>query len=106
MQKYKQIKVNLLPDDYQIIKEHSKEKEISMAEYIRKSLNISIQNPPNRNININHKKVIYHLLKIGININQIAKALNIKDTTQLDKKLYEDIHLCKIYLHNLSTSLH
>ena len=108
---YKQIKVNLTQADYEKIKQLSIENEISMAHYVRESLNANMPNPRKRNINIEHKKVIYHLLKVGNNLNQIAKALNTisnlenHDNSSLDKKVYEDIHLCKIYLHNLSMRL-
>lgn len=119
MQKYKQIKVNLLEDDYKLLVKKAIDSEVSMAEYIRRSLKVYIPNTRKRNININHKKVNYYLLKIGNNINQIAKSLNTILNTptdnktsssnltvlSLNKNIYEDIKLCKIYLHNLSIKL-
>ena len=110
----KQIKINVSIEDYEKIKHNAIEDEVSMAEYIRQQLNIEFTAKRQRNLNIEHKQIIFHLLKIGTNINQIAKALNQlialdrqtnESSSDIDRKLYEDIHLIKMYLYQLSTIL-
>jgi transcription initiation factor TFIIIB Brf1 subunit/transcription initiation factor TFIIB len=110
----KQIKVTLSLEDYEKLKRLAIDKEISMAEYVRKQLNINFSSKRQRNLNIEHKQLIFHLIKIGANINQIAKAFNIcvtaykkqtANSNKINKIFYSDLHAIKMYLYKLSEVL-
>lgn len=91
MSKYKQVKVNLTPEHHQQLLELADDKNMTLAQYVRSELNIDLKNKPRvrkkrSDINIYNKadpKLIYHLAKIGSNINQIAKKLNKGNTLHL-----------------------
>jgi hypothetical protein len=79
-QKYKQIKVNFTPIVYEKLSQIADEKGITKAKLIRDFLGAKIadeREPKRKRI---HKtadpKLLYHLSKIGGNLNQIAKHLN------------------------------
>lgn len=82
--KYKQIKINLTPEHHQKLTDIAIEKNMTLAEYIRTELNIDLKVKPKVRkkrsdsviFNKADPKLIYHLAKIGSNINQIARKLN------------------------------
>lgn len=84
MSKYKQVKINLTPEHHQKLTDIAINKNMTLAEYIRTELNIDLKVKPKvrkkrRDSVIFNKadpKLIYHLAKIGSNINQIARKLN------------------------------
>lgn len=84
MSKYKQVKINLTPEHHEQLTDIAIEKDMTLAEYIRSELNIDLKVKPKvrkkrRDSVIFNKadpKLIYHLAKIGSNINQIARQLN------------------------------
>ena len=80
--KYKQVKINMKLDDYDRLFLLSKEKNLTMAEYIRNILNIEFKNAPAPKMEKVYKKtdpfLMYEIKKIGVNLNQIAKHTNIK----------------------------
>ncbi|RXJ68663.1 hypothetical protein CRV08_07530 [Halarcobacter ebronensis] len=84
MSKYKQVKVNLTSEHHQQLLDVALKKDMTLAQYIRDSLNINLKEKPRvrkkRTDSAIYNKadplLIYHLSMIGSNINQIAKHLN------------------------------
>ena len=78
--KYKQIKVNLDENLYKKISVYAEMKEVSLAEVFRQSVGAKIQDIRKPKIKRVHKvtdpKLLYHLNKIGNNLNQISQHLN------------------------------
>jgi len=82
--KYKQVKVNLTPEHHQKLTDIAIENNMTVAEYIRKKLDIDLKEKPRVRkkrtdsvvFNKADPQLIYHLSRIGKNINQIAKHLN------------------------------
>ena len=88
MNLYKQIKINVTHEHHHELSITANKLDMSIAQYIREELNIDIKNPPKRHFKIYKEKItklqvddslIYHLSKIGTNINQIARGINSKD---------------------------
>lgn len=81
MAKYKQVKVNLLPDDYEKMNVLAKKYDTTIASLFRELADMQIENAPIRKGGIKTQsadpKLIYHLAKIGNNINQIATRCNV-----------------------------
>ena len=78
----KQIKVFFPVTDFENLKQISKSQNVTMSEFIRKSVNSKIENAPTPKLKKVYKtadpKLLYEINKIGINLNQIAKNLNSK----------------------------
>ena len=78
--KYKQVKVNLDEEVHQKLKEFCDARNITMAEYFRNQINTKIDDAREPQQKRVHKttdpKLLYHLSKIGGNLNQIATHLN------------------------------
>jgi hypothetical protein len=83
-EKMKQIKVFFTVHDFEILKQTSKDQNLTMSEFIRKSVNSKIENAPapktKKVYKVADPKLLYELNKIGVNLNQIAKNLNEKKT--------------------------
>ena len=103
-EKMKQIKVFFLPTDLEKLKQKSAEQNLTMSEYIRKSVNAKIENAPSpkqkKVYRSTDPKLLFELNKIGVNLNQIAKQFNakkddisnitiLKELVGLEKKLNE-----------------
>lgn len=80
MKKYKQVKVNLEIAIHSKLQEFCETQNITMAQYFRSKINTQIEDirePKQKRI---HKKtdprLLFHLNKIGNNLNQIAKHAN------------------------------
>ena len=77
---YRQIKINLTPEDFQRVEEAAAAAGISKAEWIRRRINAKIENAPSRNApqkcNRTDPKTLRLLKNIGNNINQIAAFVN------------------------------
>ncbi len=101
--KYRQVKVNLLTDDYEQIEKYAKKQGLTVAAFLRISAGIDMEE--NRRLPKGYKKenvsvcrfsLLYHLSKIGTNINKIAKRCNIDKSVDrhtlfaLDK-IYKEI---------------
>lgn len=82
MANYKQVRINLKPEDFEIIEKESQLLGISKSEWIRQKINLKIDEPRQPQIKKETKsvdpKVLYELKKIGNNINQITKYSNIQ----------------------------
>ncbi len=96
-EKMKQIKVFFPVDDYEILKQTSKSQEITMSEFIRKSVNSKVKNPPSPKLEkkvyrTTDPKLLYELNKIGTNLNQIAREVNKKKDDYPSKRIYEEIY--------------
>ena len=78
--KYKQVKVNLDEEVHHKLKEFCDARNITMAEYFRNQINTKIDDARDPQQKRVHKttdpKLLYHLNKIGNNLNQIARHLN------------------------------
>jgi len=100
----KQIKVFFPVSDYETLKQTSKNHNLTMSEFIRKSVNSKIENAPapktKKVYKVTDPKLLFELNKIGNNLNQIAKQLNskkddvsnvaiLKELVVLEKKLNE-----------------
>ena len=81
--KYREIRVNFLPEDCEQIEKRAKKEGLSINAFVRKSLGVDMEE--NRRLPRGAKKktvsdlsfsLLYHLSKIGTNINQIAKHCN------------------------------
>ena len=82
--KYKQVKINLTPEHHQELEKEALENNQTIAQFIRDKLDINLKEKPRtRKMRSDKKEVIkadpqllYHLSKIGNNLNQISKHLN------------------------------
>ncbi len=82
--KYKQVKINLTPEHHQELEKEALENNQTIAQFIRDKLSIDLKTKPRIRKMRSDKKVVvkadpqllYHLSKIGSNINQISKHLN------------------------------
>ena len=82
--KYKQVKVNLTPEHHQELEKEALANNQTIAQFIRDKLDINLKEKPRtRKMRSDKKEVIkadpqllYHLSKIGNNLNQISKHLN------------------------------
>jgi hypothetical protein len=84
-EKYKQVKINLYPEQHDFLNSIAKEKNLTIAQLIREKLDLKLDEKDTRKRytetqKIKYKKadprLLYELNKIGNNLNQIAKKLN------------------------------
>ena len=79
---YKQVKINLNPDDYIYMKELADRYDTTIASLFRELAQLNqIENAKSRRGSVKHTNnvdpnLLYHLAKIGNNINQIARHCN------------------------------
>ena len=85
---YKQVKINLTPEHYQELQDEALSNDKSIAQLIRDKLGIDLKDTPkalqrSRKVRSDKKEILkadpqllYHLSKIGTNLNQISKQLN------------------------------
>lgn len=85
---YKQVKINLTPEHYSELQEEALNNGMSIAQLVRHKLGIDLKDTPkalqrSRKVRSDKKPVVkadpqllYHLAKIGNNLNQITKHLN------------------------------
>ena len=85
---YKQVKINLTPSHYSELDTEALNNNKSIAQLIRDKLGIDLKTTPkalqrSRKVRSDKKPVVkadpqllYHLAKIGTNLNQISKHLN------------------------------
>lgn len=75
MSKFKQIKINLLPEDYEGIKRKAYDNDMTIAALVRLATN-SAKLPEKKHVTGEYKELIFQINKIGVNINQMTKVLN------------------------------
>lgn len=80
MTKYKQIKINLTPDQYEQVKIDAKDNNMLLSSYIKKKSNLENKLDKKNKID---PMLLYQINKIGNNINQIAKICNIEKTIDI-----------------------
>ena len=85
---YKQVKINLTHEHYQELQDEALSNDKSIAQLIRDKLGIDLKDTPkalqrSRKVRSDKKEILkadpqllYHLSKIGTNLNQISKHLN------------------------------
>ena len=85
---YKQVKINLTPSHYSELETEALNNNKSIAQLIRDKLGIDLKSTPrsfqrSRKVRSDKKEILkadpqllYHLSKIGTNLNQISKHLN------------------------------
>ena len=85
---YKQVKINLTQEHYQELQEEALGNGMSIAQLVRHKLGIDLKDTPrsfqrSRKVRSDKQPVVkadpqllYHLAKIGTNLNQISKHLN------------------------------
>lgn len=85
---YKQVKVNLTEEHYEQLQNEALNNDTSIAQLIRDKLGIDLKETPksfqrSRKVRSDKKEIVkadpqllYHLSKIGTNLNQISKHLN------------------------------
>lgn len=85
---YKQVKINLTHEHYQELQDEALSNDKSIAQLIRDKLGIDLKDTPrslqrSRKVRSDKREVtradpqlLYHLSKIGANLNQISKHLN------------------------------
>ena len=85
---YKQVKINLTPSHYSELETEALNNNKSIAQLIRDKLGIDLKDTPKalqrpRKVRSDKKEILkadpqllYHLSKIGTNLNQISKHLN------------------------------
>lgn len=92
MSNYKQIKTNLAPLDYDKVAALAKTQGLSMSAYIRKMLNAKNDldtKKENKAFTPCDPLLLYELNKLGNNLNQLVKQVNIKQ--RLDYIAFETI---------------
>ena len=108
-EKYRQVKVNFYPEQHKILNEKAKEKNQTIAQYIRQNLNLNIdekevkkryKNKEEKAMTKKDEMLIYEINKIGNNLNQIAYQINskkddinsidiLKSLVEIEKKIKE-----------------
>ncbi|MFY4744023.1 plasmid mobilization relaxosome protein MobC [Aliarcobacter butzleri] len=85
---YKQVKINLTPSHYSELETEALNNGMSIAQLVRHKLGIDLKDTPKalqrpRKVRSDKKEIVkadpqllYHLSKIGTNLNQISKHLN------------------------------
>lgn len=85
---YKQVKINLTPSHYSELETEALNNNKSIAQLIRDKLGIDLKTTPKalqrprkvrsdkREVTRADPQLLYHLSKIGTNLNQISKHLN------------------------------
>lgn len=85
---YKQVKINLTHEHYQELQDEALSNGMSIAQLVRHKLGIDLKLTPksfqrSRKVRSDKKEILkadpqllYHLSKIGTNLNQISKHLN------------------------------
>ena len=85
---YKQVKINLTQEHYQELQEEALGNGMSIAQLVRHKLGIDLKTTPKalqrprkvrsdkREVTRADPQLLYHLSKIGANLNQISKHLN------------------------------
>ncbi len=85
---YKQVKINLTQEHYLVLQEEALNNGMSIAQLVRHKVGIDLKDTPrsfqrSRKVRSDKKPVVkadpqllYHLAKIGNNLNQITKHLN------------------------------
>jgi len=77
-----QVKVTMKPKDHNKLLLVAEENHQTKADYIRSVLKIKIENAPALKVKKTYKmtdpNLMYQIVKIGVNLNQIAKHANIK----------------------------
>lgn len=85
---YKQVKINLTQEHYQELQDEALSNNKSIAQLVRDKLGIDLKTTPksfqrSRKVRSDKKEIVkadpqllYHLSKIGTNLNQISKHLN------------------------------
>jgi len=96
--KYKQIKVNIPEEDYLKIKEKAEAAGYKISGYLKTML---IQNNllTAKKKKIVDKNLLYELNKVGNNINQIARYLNINK--ELDYNVFEKLEVIEKHLEDI-----
>ena len=83
----KQIKVNFTLEHHEKLTYLAKESGLTKAQWIRTQLNTTFENPREPSVKRVYKKadpeLLYHLNKIGNNLNQIATHANTKKTLDM-----------------------
>lgn len=78
--KYKQVKVNFKPNEFQRLEEVAEQLGLSKAELIRQQIGANfdnVRNPKGKSkLKVLPPELLYNLKKIGTNINQIALRAN------------------------------
>ena len=94
MSNYKQIKTNLTPLDYEKVEALAKTEGLSMSAYVRKLLNSKNNldtKKENRSFTPCDSLLLYQLNKLGTNLNQLVKKVNI--TQSIDNEAFEKLEL-------------
>ena len=94
MSNYKQIKTNLTLLDYKKVEALAKTEGLSMSAYVRKLLNSKNDldtQKENRAFTSCDPLLLYQLNKLGTNLNQLVKKVNI--TQSIDNEAFEKLEL-------------
>ncbi len=98
---FKQVKINLTPEHYQELQDEAIGSNKSIAQLIRNKLGIDLKTAPKalqrtrkvrsdkREVTRADPQLLYHLAKIGSNLNQITKHLN--STNVIDRIVLSSI---------------
>ena len=96
--KYKQIKINVLPDEYNKLKDFADNDNLKLSGYCRKILNV--ENDIDKiNLNKINLKLIREINYIGKNLNQVVKYIN--TTKNLDLNILIALQDLEINLQNI-----
>lgn len=104
--KLKQAKVNLYPEQHEILVERAKENGTNISEYIRQKLELTLDKNHIRKPYKEHtekvekvadQKLVFQLAKIGNNLNQITYRINKKEYVPNVEVLQNLVEIKKIY---------
>jgi len=105
--KYKQVKINFYPEQYQILSAEAKKNDSTIAQYIRQKLSLTLAEKDTKSRYATsaekdcHKKtdpkLIYELSKIGNNLNQITYKINKKEYVPNSEVIENLDEIKKIY---------
>lgn len=104
-QKYKQIKINVTPEEHTKLQELSQEKNLKLSGYIRHLIHCeNVLDKKTKHITQKtytpiDPNLLREINKIGNNINQISKYLNIKK--EIDYNILESLEKIEQYIKTL-----
>lgn len=91
--KYRQVKVNLLPADYEKMKDIAEQFDCTIASLFRDLAIMQIDNPPSKKGGVKSHSVapelLYQVKKIGANLNQVSHKCNIEKS--VDRLVYQEM---------------
>ena len=102
MSKYKQVKVNFLPDDFEKLQNLADSAEMTKAQFLRQAIDLTLPNVREKKGKVKKNistQTLFEIAKIGTNLNQIAHHCNINK--QVDTNILKSLVSIESMLNSL-----